>query len=113
MGGTGYKRPANGKTVFISTQDRFKDGMGPSNKSAVPGPGAYSQDLMTVGGEVNKNLRRRALTGDDFAPAYFGSESRFRETQTVKAPGPGAYTPIDPYSQLIKRSFNITVEGSI
>jgi hypothetical protein len=41
--GTGYKRPANGKTVFISTQDRFKDGMGPSNKSAVPGPGAYSQ----------------------------------------------------------------------
>ena len=27
---------------------------------------------MTVGGEVNKNLRRRALTGDDFAPAYFG-----------------------------------------
>jgi hypothetical protein len=27
---------------------------------------------MTVGGEVNKTLRRRALTGDEAPAAYFG-----------------------------------------
>jgi len=32
----------------------------------------HTQELMTVGGEVNKTLKRRALTGDDAAAAYFG-----------------------------------------
>jgi len=114
--GTGYKRPDNAKTVFISQDARFKQN---KKKDPVPGPGSYSQELMTVGGEVNKTLRRRALTGDEAPAAYFGSESRFfgAPGQTSYkgnlVPGPGAYTPLDPYGQMLKRSFNITVEGSV
>lgn len=41
--GTGYKRPDNAKTVFISQDERFKKGIGASSKDPVPGPGTYSQ----------------------------------------------------------------------
>eukprot|EP00277_Geminigera_cryophila_P042135 CAMPEP_0173114946 /NCGR_PEP_ID=MMETSP1102-20130122/48035_1 /TAXON_ID=49646 /ORGANISM="Geminigera sp., Strain Caron Lab Isolate" /LENGTH=148 /DNA_ID=CAMNT_0014017543 /DNA_START=6 /DNA_END=452 /DNA_ORIENTATION=+ len=116
--GTGYKRPDNGKSVFISQDSRFKNGLSAHRKDPVPGPGSYSQELMTVGGDVQKALRRRALSGDDAPAAYFGSESRFfgapgTVAYKQNAPGPGAYNPSDPYGQLVKRSFNITVEGSV
>ena len=70
--GTGYKRPDNGKSVFISQDSRFKNGLSAHRKDPVPGPGSYSQELMTVGGDVQKALRRRALSGDDAPAAYFG-----------------------------------------
>ena len=41
--GTGYKRPDNAKTVFISQDQRFKGGIGASTKKdVVPGPGSGS-----------------------------------------------------------------------
>lgn len=110
--GTGYKRPENapGKRAFISTGQRFQD---PAMKKDAPGPGQYSSDVGTVGGEVNKLLKRRMLSGDEAAPGIFGGAQRFANLGKSAGPGPGAYNAIDPYAQLIKRSFNITVEGSI
>ena len=82
-------------------------------KKDAPGPGQYSSDVGTVGGEVNKLLKRRMLSGDEAAPGIFGGAQRFANLGKSAGPGPGAYNAIDPYAQLIKRSFNITVEGSI
>ena len=42
---------------------------------------------------------------------FFGAPGTVAYKQN--APGPGAYNPSDPYGQLVKRSFNITVEGSV
>mmetsp|Transcript_68346 Transcript_68346/g.142457 ORF Transcript_68346/g.142457 Transcript_68346/m.142457 type:complete len:591 (+) Transcript_68346:227-1999(+) len=115
--GTGYRRPEKGgKSFFISQSARFAE-----HSKDIPGPGSYSQDLMTVGGEVNKALKRRALNGEDMPSVYFGTESRFFGAPGHSsyrgggglAPGPGSYDAVDPYGQLLKRSFNITVEGSV
>mmetsp|Transcript_5540 Transcript_5540/g.13451 ORF Transcript_5540/g.13451 Transcript_5540/m.13451 type:complete len:586 (+) Transcript_5540:161-1918(+) len=113
--GTGYKRPDNapGQRAFISQTKRFDM---PGMKKEIPGPGQYSSDVNTVGGEVNKLLKRRMLSGDETAPGMFGGSQRFiGPGNGLKAgvPGPGSYNAVDPYAQLIKRSFNITVEGSI
>jgi len=109
--GTGYKKPANGKTIFISQSQRFQD---PSSKfkEQLPGPGAYSADVMTLNGEIQKLQKRKALLGEESTSATFGAGPRFA-MKSQATPGPGAYNAVDPYSQLIKRSFNITIEGSM
>mmetsp|Transcript_19498 Transcript_19498/g.64619 ORF Transcript_19498/g.64619 Transcript_19498/m.64619 type:complete len:503 (-) Transcript_19498:165-1673(-) len=109
--GTGYKKPANGKTIFISQSQRFQD---PSDKfkQQLPGPGTYSSDVMTLNSELQKLQKRKALLGEDLTSATFGAGPRF-SMKAQATPGPGAYNAVDPYSQLIKRSFNITIEGSM
>ncbi|EKX51795.1 hypothetical protein GUITHDRAFT_102404 [Guillardia theta CCMP2712] len=62
--------------------------------------------------ELQKLQKRKALLGEDLTSATFGAGPRF-SMKAQATPGPGAYNAVDPYSQLIKRSFNITIEGSM
>jgi len=109
--GTGYKAPEHAaRTAFTTSSKRFS---GAATKD-LPGPGAYSQEANTLGGQVQTVLKKKALFGEEFSGAAFGTEQRFfRAGKGSAAPGPGSYDAVDPYSQLLKRSFNITVEGSI
>jgi hypothetical protein len=113
--GSGYKPPEHAsRTAFITSSKRFEGPGGMISAKEMPGPGAYSQAANTLGANVSNVLKKKALFGDDFSGSAFGTEKRFHMPNNKKdAPGPGQYDALDPYSQLLKRSFNITVEGSI
>lgn len=88
--------------VFISQQDRFGGPLPPgAPKSITPGPGRYSH---TRERDAFKPFVRQ-LPGTGFS-----TQSRRFKASTTVSPGPGSYEASDPNSDMLKRSFNVTVD---
>ena len=82
--------------VFISKENRFTRPK--QTNVAAPGPGAYE------GGQQLRNpipVQRSS---------FQSGSARFESHRSV-APGPGMYETEDPNRSIVKRSFNVTVDG--
>mmetsp|Transcript_36326 Transcript_36326/g.43931 ORF Transcript_36326/g.43931 Transcript_36326/m.43931 type:complete len:568 (+) Transcript_36326:276-1979(+) len=83
--------------AFISAAPRFPSGTqvaGTATKT--PGPGSYD----SKNGEKPTHNRS----------CFISNSNRFGPSTTV-APGPGSYNSDDPSSAMLKRSFNVTIDG--
>ena len=89
-------------TVFISQQDRFGGELPPgAKKSITPGPGRYSH---TRERDAFKPFVRQ-LPGTGFSV----QSRRFKPSTTV-SPGPGSYESGAPAHDIVKRSYNVTID---
>ena len=96
------KSRGQGRTkAFISKAQRFKTSQ-KSTRAAEPGPGSY---------ETGANILSPKSVGDDSRKHFVSSASRFGRTSTL-APGPGTYDTEDPERTMIRRSFNVTIDGA-
>jgi len=83
--------------AFISKETRFKGVK--TTESAVPGPGTYNAKAGAKNGIVATNRS-----------CFVSNSNRFKSSRTI-APGPGSYESEDPNSTMVKRSFNVTIDG--
>ena len=70
-------------------------------KSKDPGPGSYN---------IGKDILKPHKSYLDGAQHFVSSAPRFNHMSTL-APGPGTYEVEDPERTMIKRSFNVTIDG--
>jgi hypothetical protein len=72
---------------------------GEADPNASPGPGEY--DVARRGREAIPKGRSSLRSG-----------SARMATRTSAAPGPGRYDGIHPHNRMLRRSFNVTVDGA-
>ena len=84
--------------AFISKAKRFTAAQTKKKKEGMPGPGSYN----TGNDILSKNFVPKTC--------FVSSAPRFNHMSTL-APGPGTYDTEDPQRAMIKRSFNVTIDG--
>eukprot|EP00959_Pyramimonas_sp_CCMP1952_P102613 2146474-Pyramimonas_sp.AAC.1 len=62
-----------------------------------PGPGQYQNNKVQMRPVQNRTV-------------FTSTTSRFLPSSTY-SPGPGAYNSSDPQGSMVKRSFNVTIDG--
>ena len=91
----------NRADVMVSRQPRFKGSWGGAGEA--PGPGSYDPGTYKL---PERKLIERQV--------FVSNEQRFRDGAAKKAtPGPGYYDSEEPATSLIKRSYNVTIEGAL
>mmetsp|Transcript_29772 Transcript_29772/g.65038 ORF Transcript_29772/g.65038 Transcript_29772/m.65038 type:complete len:565 (-) Transcript_29772:839-2533(-) len=81
---------------MISQEERFKM-PGARDPGETPGPGQYQNNKV-----AQRPVQNRTV--------FTSNSARFLPASTY-SPGPGAYTSSDPLSTMVKRSFNVTIDG--
>ena len=95
-------RSGNGNKAFISRAKRFQTSEKLKQNSSDPGPGSYN---------TGKDILKASTKNVAGLGSYFvSSATRFNHMSTL-APGPGTYDTEDPERTMIKRSFNVTIDG--
>mmetsp|Transcript_3003 Transcript_3003/g.7317 ORF Transcript_3003/g.7317 Transcript_3003/m.7317 type:complete len:605 (+) Transcript_3003:499-2313(+) len=99
-----YSKKARGQNrgkAFISKASRFpQHGDKSLGRTMGPGPGSYD-----TAGEMMGNV---SYGGEN--KCFVSSAPRFSRVSTL-APGPGAYDGEDPDRTMVRRSFNVTIDG--
>ena len=85
--------------AFISKAKRFSAGEA-AKASGDPGPGSY---------DTGRNILQKNYLGTQ-RNFFVSSATRFGNMTTL-APGPGTYDTEDPERTMLKRSFNVTIDG--
>jgi hypothetical protein len=98
-------RSGSGSKAFISKAKRFQESEKMKKQLSDPGPGSYD-----TGKDMLKQTRKKVnIMGMD-ENCFVSSAPRFNHMSTL-APGPGTYQTEDPETTMIKRSFNVTIDG--
>ena len=78
---------------------RFQAASAPGENDETPGPGNYRPE--------NVNLDKKPV---NFRTCFVSSERRFKPSSTL-SPGPGTYGSDDNTGSMLKRSYNVTIDG--
>jgi len=87
--------------VFVSRSARFQGAWGSGGEA--PGPGSYDPGAFRM---PERKLVDKAV--------FLSNEQRFKDEQKRRGgsmPGPGAYD--EPTNTMLKRSYNVTIEGAL
>lgn len=92
------------ETIFLSSAPRIGTDKALDVSKGMPGPGTYNPGSFTH--------QFRPKVGEKPSP-FLSKETRFSERGHFKTPGPGSYAAVSPEASLVKRSFNVTIEGTM
>ena len=105
------KRYSMQSEAFMSRAQRFGIKAGDVIAASEPGPGAY-MPARTHKGATMMQGERAGVPSVSYAG--FGSNQRRLAQETAAAgPGPGSYDAYDPYASMMRRSFNVTIDGVV
>ncbi|QDZ17541.1 hypothetical protein HOP50_01g00500 [Chloropicon primus] len=98
------KNPRSGvaNKAFISKAKRFTTSENMKQASSDPGPGSY---------DTGKDILHKKFLGLNKNRSFFVSSATRFNNMTTLAPGPGTYDTEDPERTMLKRSFNVTIDG--
>ena len=96
---TKYRFQNKGTGSFASSSMRFQAASAAGENDETPGPGNYRPE--------NVNLDKKPV---NFRTCFVSSERRFKPSSTL-SPGPGTYDSDDNTGSMLKRSYNVTIDG--